>query len=96
MFLCSFNKGVSALSDALTAQMLYAIQCRHTFVELHTSSALRIRRSSSAASVHRTPRCRAPRSRRRREDHRKRVTKQTVDTELSGVKERGRASRQRE
>jgi hypothetical protein len=36
------------------------------------------------------------RRRRRREDHRKRVTKQTVDTELSGVKERGRASRQRE
>ena len=36
------------------------------------------------------------RRRRRREDHRNRATKQTVDTELSGVKERGRASRQRE
>ena len=52
--------------------------------------------SSLNRTHHRATQPPPPPRRRRREDHRKRVTKQTVDTELSGVKERGRASRQRE
>ena len=75
----SINKGVWTFE----VQHECKLQCPHTFIEVYTHAALQIRRSSSAASVHRTPRCRAPRSRRRRDDHRRRVTKQTVDTSSS-------------